>query len=477
MASENFRDSIATVNQQGGRIWVYPKKPKGRFYTKRIWLSGLFLIILFGLPFIHVGGDPIFIFDIINRNFILFGLHFGPQDFYLFGLAMVSLVIFVALFTVVFGRIFCGWVCPQTIFMEMVFRRIEYWIEGDANKQRKLAAAPWTSEKAIKKISKHIIFGVIAIFVANTFLAYIIGIKQVVAIITEPVSLHMGGFFSMLAFSGLFYFIFTWFREQVCVAVCPYGRLQGVLLAKESIVVIYDWIRGEPRGKMKKRKNIRSFYEGTTDDFIPVEEKIGDCIDCNLCVQVCPTGIDIRHGTQLECVNCTACIDACDEVMDKIDRPRGLIRFDAHSSIENQTKGIINSRAVFYSVILVALIVLQATLFITRSDIQAVILRTPGTMYNRVDESHISNLYNFQLINKSKRDIPIEIRLENIEGEIKLIGQPTMTIAQLSQADGALFIILNVDEIEGRKTTVELGIYSGDERIDFVKTSFFGPNK
>ncbi|MDX1665700.1 MAG: 4Fe-4S binding protein, partial [Saprospiraceae bacterium] len=228
--NEQFRDHLATVDESGKRVWIYPKKPEGRYYRARTWVSWVLLAILFGLPFVKVGGDPLFLFNILERRFILFGIVFTPQDFHLFVLAMLTFVIFVVLFTVVFGRLFCGWVCPQTIFMEMVFRKIEYWIEGDANAQRRLNQASWNMDKIKKKAAKHLLFFAMAILVANTFLAYIIGADQVIQIATEPVRQHTGGFIAMLIFSGVFYFVFSWMREQVCIAVCPYGRLQGVML-------------------------------------------------------------------------------------------------------------------------------------------------------------------------------------------------------------------------------------------------------
>src|SRR3972149_11040825 len=320
---ESFRDYIATVTKEGKRKWIYPKKPSGRFYNARTVVSLFLILFLVSTPFIKVNGHLFLLFDFLNRNFILFTIPFGPHDFHLFALAIIALAVFVILFTVIFGRVFCGWACPQTIFMEMVFRKIEYWIEGDFKDQTKLNQAPWTSNKIFKKTIKHAIFFPIAFFMSNIFLSYVIGMDELIKIITAPPSKHIAGFISMLAFSGIFYWIFSYFREQVCTLVCPYGRLQGVLLDQDSIVIAYDNFRGEPRGKLKKNE---------------AKSKLGDCIDCNLCVDVCPTGIDIRNGIQLECVNCTACIDACDVVMDKINRPRGLIRYDSLRGIEKKEK-------------------------------------------------------------------------------------------------------------------------------------------
>ena len=469
--TEEFRDHIATVDEKGGRIWIYPKKPSGKYYDRRTWVSWILLAVLFGLPFIKVDGDPLFLFNVIERKFIIFGIVFTPQDLHLFALAMITLMLFIVLFTVVFGRLFCGWVCPQTIFMEMVFRKIEYWIEGDANQQRKLNKAPWTPEKTFKKVSKHIIFFVIAVLIANTFLSYIIGVDELKKIVTEPVSLHMGGFTAMLIFSALFYGVFAFMREQVCIAVCPYGRLQGVLLVKNSIVVLYDWMRGEPRGKIRKKKKLP---EG-----IPVtnEPALGDCIDCKLCVKVCPTGIDIRNGTQLECVNCTACMDACDEVMIKVGRDPGLIRYDSYSNVEKGNAKIMTPRVWGYVGVLAALIIFQAFLFGTRSDVETTLLRTPGMLYQEVDDTYISNLYNYQIANKTSDSIHnIEFRLVDEGGRIRVVGE-VPTVGKLEHVKGSLFIDMDRNILKARKTELKLEVYSGDIKIDDLRTNFLGPVK
>ncbi len=464
--TEEFRDRIATVDQDGKRTWIYPKKPQGRFYKWRTWVTWGLLAVLFGLPFIKVNGEPLVLLNILERNFILFGIHFTPQDFHLFVFAMLTLIVFIALFTVVFGRLFCGWVCPQTIFMEMVFRKIEYWIEGDANAQRRLDKQPWNAEKIRKKTLKQGIFILISIAIAHTFLAYIIGIDQVWAIVREPISQNVGGFVAMVAFTGAFYFVFARLREQVCTTICPYGRLQSVLLDKNSIVVAYDFERGEPRGKIRKQKAANPVDQ--------IQQQLGDCIDCKLCVQVCPTGIDIRNGTQLECVNCTACIDACDEVMEKIDRPLGLIRYDSYNGIVEKRNKIFTTRVIAYTVVLVALLVTNFFLLYSRSDVEAVILRTPGMLYQKVDEEHLSNLYNYEFINKTSKDMILEIVPETPEAKIKLVGEMP-TVEKNGMTTGAFFIEMPSDALDGRKNTIRLGIYSEGELIETVKTSFLGP--
>ncbi len=458
---EEFRDTIGTVDKEGNRIWVYPKKPSGSFHNARIIVTIILLSLLFIGPFLSWNGNPMFLFNVFERKFILFGVPFWPQDFHILGIGMIALFVFIILFTVVFGRIWCGWACPQTLFMEMVFRKIEYWIEGDANKQRRLDKMPWNKDKIIKRATKHGIFIAISVLIAHTLMAYLIGIDQVKEIVTQSPTEHMTGFLGLIAFTGVFYWVFSYFREQACIAVCPYGRLQGVLLDKESIVVAYDWLRGEPRGKLKKSA--------------PTEEK-GDCIDCKLCVHACPTGIDIRNGTQLECVNCTACIDACDDVMTKIDKPKGLIRYASYNGIKEQIKTRFTPRMAAYSVVLAALLGLFSFLLATRTDVEATIMRVPGMLYQEQENNRISNLYNIQFINKTFDDVHLDLRLKDQEdGTIKRVGEQAVVVPATGNMESVYFIELPKEVITGVTTKLVIELYKDDQLIDEIKTNFLGP--
>ena len=241
--TESFRDRISTVDDKGKRNWIYAYKPKGKFYNIRTILSYIYFIVFFGLPFIHIDGRPLFLFNIPEGRFIIFSKVFWPQDFFIFGLTMITFIFFIILFTAAFGRLFCGWACPQTNFMEMMFRRVEYWVLGDAPAQRQLSKAPWTGKKIYKVTLKHVLFFLLSFIIANFFLAYVIGIKELHKIITEPVTEHVVGFTSLLVFSGIFYAVYAFFREQACTVVCPYGILQSVLLDKNSMIVAYDYKR------------------------------------------------------------------------------------------------------------------------------------------------------------------------------------------------------------------------------------------
>ncbi len=461
--TDSFRNQLGNTGEEGKRKWIYPKIIKGKFYRYRSILSYFLLAALFLTPFIHINGRPFMLFNILERKFILFGVPFWPQDFILFGLAMLTIIVSVVLFTAVYGRIFCGWICPQTIFLEMVFRKIENWIEGNANKQKKLAAMPWNKEKIIKKGAKHSIFFFISFLISNTFLAYIIGRDALFEIITANPLDHIGGLAAILSFSIVFYFVFSKMRELVCIWACPYGRLQGVLLDRDSIVVAYDDMRGEPRGKIRKK------------DSTPK----GDCIDCGLCVDVCPTGIDIRNGTQLECVNCTACIDACDDVMVKVKRPKGLIRYASLEGIKSGKSFHYNLRMKAYTGLLVLLMGIFVFLLATRDTIEAKVFRTPGQMYQQ-NTSTVTNLYNFELVNKTYDNIPVKLNIENLEGaRIIMIGTKgnNITVDKEDIYKGTFFIEMPKEKIKENQQTFYIDIMVNGERIDRIKSSFLGPVK
>ncbi|MBB1284990.1 cytochrome c oxidase accessory protein CcoG [Flavisolibacter sp. BT320] len=456
---QSFRDSIATVNAQGKRNFLFPKKPKGKLYNLRTMATVIYLAVFFTLPFLKVNGEPLFLFHVIERKFIFFGQIFWPQDFFIFAIGLLTFIVFICVFTVVFGRAFCGWACPQTIFMEMIFRKIEYWLDGDAQAQRRLKEMPWNAYKIRKRAVKITVFYAISFLIANFFLSYIIGMDQLKVMVKNGIFEHYVTFMSLIGFSTVFFFVFYWFREQVCLVVCPYGRLQGVLLDKKSMVVAYDYGRGEPRGKLKQAK---------------LDLSQGDCIDCFACVRVCPTGIDIRNGTQLECVNCTACIDACDDIMTKINKPLGLIRIDSEENIATGKKNKFNWRVAAYSIVLVLLLGFLGFLVASRTDVDATVLRTPGQIYQALPDGRISNLYSIKLANKTRKDIPLTLKLEDLDGEVEVIGNK-LTVAKESYFQSPFFIKLKPEQLDRRKTKIRIGVYQDHKRIEVAETTFMGP--
>jgi cytochrome c oxidase accessory protein FixG len=461
-AGESYRDSISLVDKGGDRNWVYPKKPKGPLYNGRTWFSILLMVVLFAGPLLKYNGHPLVLLNVLDRKFIILGLPFWPQDLPLFALLMMTFVMFIIVFTVVFGRIWCGWACPQTIFMEMLFRKIEYWIEGDFKSQQKLDDSPWDIIKIVKKGSKHLLFFALSVLIANTFLSYLIGFDEVKKLVVEGPVLHIGKFVSLLIFSGVFYAVFAKFREIICIVVCPYGRLQGLMLDKNSIVVAYDYVRGEPRGFLKKG----------------VEQHIGDCVDCKRCVQVCPTGIDIRNGTQLECINCTACIDECNDVMPKVNKPKGLIRYASQEEITKGSVKRLTTRSVAYMVILTILSGVLTFLLVTRKDVESTVLRTPGMLHQQQANGSISNMYNFEVVNKTFNTQHIEVKVVSPQTAVlKMVDREASTfeLGEDQLIKGSFFVMVPAADITQNNTEAIIEIYSNGKLMKSIQTNFVAP--
>ena len=453
-------NTISTVEKSGKRKWQYALQPKGKLYNIRTILSVFYLIVFFGLPFIEYKGSPLFLFDLPHSTFIIFGKIFVPTDFLVLGVAMLVALLFIIVFTLIFGRVFCGWACPQTIFLEMVFRRIEYWIEGPANKQKINDHKKWTTGLIVRKVIKHIIFFAISFLIANTFLAYIIGKDELFKIIREPVSQHLGGFLALLFFTIAFYAVFAFVREIVCTVICPYGRLQGVLLDKNSIVVAYDYLRGEPRSKKRKEKDPNLVA--------------GDCIDCEMCVNVCPTGIDIRNGTQLECVNCTACIDACNMMMKAVNRPPDLIKFASENNIANGEKTRVTSRIKGYSAALILLVGFLVVLLATRSLFETKVLRVPGQVLQENADGTVSNLYRVKITSKSRQPEPYRLELNDPNAKIVYVGKHIDTLLPGVNTEETFFIKVPADKIKKRKEVFEMKVMRGKDEIQNKDVIFIG---
>ena len=462
--AETFRDSVATIEQSGTRKWVYPKKPKGKFTNYRDLVTLFLLAIFFILPFIKLNGNPFLKINIIDREFFIIGQPFYPQDFFILALGAITSVVFIILFTVVFGRIFCGWICPQTIFMEGVFRKIEYWIEGDRNKQIKLANQPWTGEKIWKKTLKWSIYVIISLIITHWMFMYIVGYQDVLKIMQEGPVVYPTNFIVMIIFTGLFYFVFAWFREQVCTLVCPYGRLQGVLIDKETINVFYDFNRGENRAKWRKGEDRKAAGKG-------------DCIDCNQCVVVCPTGIDIRNGQQLECINCTMCIDACDEVMVKTGLPKGLIRYATQDEIEKEEKFKFTTRMKAYSVVLLALLGFLGYLLNNRGTLEAKFIKPAGSTYY-IKDGKINNTYNYTFLNKSNKDHTVTIKvIKPAKGEVIFSGENVILLKRDNLLKGTVNISFPEADISQPRQNITIGVYENGKLLDTFDTYFEGPFK
>lgn len=459
LKAENYRDRVSTVTEQGKRKWVFATKPEGKYYSLREIVAWVYLAIFVIVPFIRINDMPFILFNVVEAKIILFSKVFWPQDFFIFAVAMITFIIFIVLFTIVFGRVFCGWVCPQTVFMEFVFRRIEWLIEGNANQQIKLHEQKWNSEKVRKRILKYIVFFILSFVIANFFLMYIIGYEALFKIIQEPISEHLILLGGLLFFTFLFFSVFAFVREIVCTTVCPYGRLQGVMYDKDTLQISYDYNRGEPRGKLRKEDT----------------ETHGDCIDCKKCVHVCPTGIDIRDGLQLECVGCTACIDVCDDVMQKINKPKGLIRYASLNELASGLKFNFNARMKAYTALLVVLFVFMGYLIFSMKHIDTYISRARGQLFQELPDNRLSNLYEAKIINKTNKPQVVELKVEELDGTVKLIGKNTITLKEESVNPVTFFVELPKKEIAKRSTNIKIGIYQNGQKIQTVKTKFLGP--
>ncbi len=458
----SYRDRISTVTIEGKRNYLHPKIPKGKFINWRNIVGLILLALLFVLPLIKVNGDPFILLDVMHRKFVLFGVIFWPQDTFVMLLLMLSFILFVILFTVTYGRIWCGWLCPQTIFLEIVFRRIEKWIEGSPAKQRKLDNMPWNGEKILKRLSKWVIFYFLSFSFVNAILWYFMSFDRWYEYMID-LGNHASWIMLILVFTTIFFAIYTWFREQICIIACPYGRMQGVLIDTSTIVISYDYLRGEPRGHQKK---------GSTRE----TTGLGDCVDCHACVDVCPTGIDIRNGTQLECVNCSACIDACDNIMDNVGKPKGLIRYASEKEIRTGKKVGFSPRIIAYSIVLIGILTFAIVTLVTRDDVEAVILRTPGVIYQKAGPDSLINLYNINVVNKTRQEKHIVVKLLNHKGRVTMIGGK-ITVEPEKRTQAVLFVKVANSDLESEKIKMKLGVYLDGEEIDQVETKFFSPKK
>ncbi len=422
---------------------------------------------MFTGPFIRINGNPLLLINVVERRFSILGQIFWPQDTVIFAVAMLVFLTAIIIFTTAFGRLWCGWTCPQTVMMEMVFRKIEYFIEGDAHEQRTLDAAPWTRKKIAKKLIKHAVFFGLSFIIGNTLLSYLIGSADLFRIITDNPLNHLVGLTFMVLFTLLFYAIFARFREQACTFICPYGRLQSTMLDENTLVVAYDFKRGEKRGPLRRAQAAGERHAAG----------FGDCINCRQCVAVCPTGIDIRNGTQMECVNCAACIDACDAVMDKIGRPRGLIRYASLNRIQSGGPHRFTARMTVYLAVLAALVAIFLILVFTRSDVETILLRAPGSLFQKTADGKIENLYLLKMINKTAQDIAVELKLEDIPGALRVMGAGNLVVPAAQLAHTSVLIELDSATLRGANTKLKIGVYSksSGRLLGTINTVFVGP--
>jgi cytochrome c oxidase accessory protein FixG len=446
----------AALPSDGRRHAIQPADTQGRFHTIRN-LGFAFLIVFWAaLPWVGIAGHPAVFLDVDTREFFLFGATFNAQDTWLLFFLLTGVGFGLVYATALAGRVWCGYACPQTVFLEGVYRRIQRVVEGPRDKRLRRNAGPWNADKAARKIASHTLYVLVSLLVAHVFLSYFVSLPKTFAMVRQSPAAHPEAFGWVVAMTGLFYLNFAFFREQLCVVLCPYGRLQSALLDEHSLVIGYDTRRGEPRGK----KGV---------------EGAGDCVDCKRCVVVCPTGIDIRNGTQMECIACTACIDACDEIMDKLERPRGLVRYDSQQGLAGKPRKLVRGRMVLYSVLLVvgAVVALLATR--KRQDFEVGLLRLPGEPYT-VEAGEVRNALQLHLVNKRADRTAYRVEVEAAPGMSAVIPMPTVSLAGLDGTRVPLFLSVSRDTFHGAFPVRARVLRVDDPRdVATVTGTFLGP--
>jgi cytochrome c oxidase accessory protein FixG len=404
-----LREASSSLAHDGHRNFVHPADVAGRLTTRRHVIFAVLIAVYVALPFVRIGGKPAVFLDVLHRRFHLFGQSFNATDFWLVFFLLSGIGFSLIVLTTLFGRVWCGYACPQTVFLEGVFRRIERVIEGPRNERMKRNKAPVTAGKLARKTLKHAVFAALCVLLGHVFLSYFVSLPSLASMVQESPAAHPEAFSWVLAFSLITYFDFAWFREQLCLIVCPYGRLQSALTDRDTVVIGYDAKRGEPRGR----------------------DGAGDCVDCNRCVVVCPTGIDIRNGLQIDCIGCAACVDACDEVMRKVERPEGLVRYDSERGFSGAARKTARPRVFLYGALGLVGLLVASLAIAARTPLEAHLLRSGGSGFLVLGDE-ILNPMRLQIVNKSGEPMRVDIRAP---GERGLRIEPSRTTITLREGE------------------------------------------
>jgi cytochrome c oxidase accessory protein FixG len=423
--------SVTTIAEDGSRRFLHPADVSGRFTFWKKLAALLLLAVYILLPWIPVNGYPAVFLDVAARHFHFFGLTLAMHDLWLGFFIITGLAFSLFYITSFFGRIWCGWTCPYTVFLEHVYRRVERWIEGDATARRQLEDAPWTAGKIFKRVLKHGIFLILSALIAHIFLSYFVSLKQLYVWMQGPPSQHVFAFGAVLFITGGLYFAFSWFREQFCIILCPYGRLQSTLIDDNTVVIGYDKIRGEPRGKV-------------------TDLNAGDCINCSRCVQVCPTGIDIRNGLQLECIGCAACVDACDDIMKKVGRPKGLVRYDSLNGLEGKKTRYFRPRTIFYSVLMLLGVVAFSFALSTLKPVRLSAARLSGAPYF-VNDGTVRNQFQLRIMNNRNETTHYTLGLVSDAAHPMRLdgGEVDLELPALAEIEKTVVLSLPHDDYKG----------------------------
>ncbi len=446
---------LSTLNRDGSRRWIRPKLSRGPFYRRRFAAAWMLIAVFTLIPILRLGGKPLMLLDIPQREFTFFGATFLPTDTFLLMLLLFSIFIGIFLVTAVLGRVWCGWACPQTVYMEFLYRPLEHLIEGGRSRQLELDA----HGPDARRILKYVVFFAVSAFLANTFLAYFVSWDRLLVWITSPPNAHPVAFAVMLGTTLLMFFDFAWFREQTCIVACPYGRFQSVLLDQHSLIVGYDAARGEPRAKWRKRE----------------ERTVGDCIDCHLCVSTCPTGIDIREGLQMECIHCTQCIDACDEVMDRIGLDRGLVRYTSQAGLESGTRAFLRPRLIVYSAILLIMFGAFTVSLAGKRTADVTLLRGLGAPFTVLPTGEVSNQIRIKIANRALDERSYLIELDAAEGLTLIAPENPLTVAAGETEMTAAFITAPPSVFTAGEFAITLRIRDGVDFATEIPYRLLGP--
>ncbi|HRQ73548.1 MAG TPA: cytochrome c oxidase accessory protein CcoG [Phycisphaerales bacterium] len=459
---------LSTLNADGSRRWLKPKPSRGRFWRKRRAVAWLLIGLFALLPYLKINGRPVILLDVARREFSLFGGLFYPTDTLLLALFVVGVFLTIFLLTALFGRVWCGWACPQTVYMEFVYRPIERLFGGEPGRTRKRGA--WRTP------ARYAAYLLVSMFLAHTFLAYFVGVEELARWVRRSPAEHPASFLIMASVTALMMFDFCFFREQTCIVACPYGRFQSVLLDRRSLIVAYDPKRGEPRGRAK-RPTTSVPLPVVAENGTPAERTTGDCVDCFKCVATCPTGIDIRDGLQMECIHCTQCIDACDEVMERLGRPRGLIRYGSQAGIEGERARRLRPRVVIYPVLLAAVI---TGIFVALSRIEAAdvtILRGPGLPFNVLPSGEVSNQAIVRVRNRTRAEVGYEVAVPGVDGARVIAVESPLRVAAGALRSEAVSIVLPADAAAQRRSDITLRVNGTDGFTTETMFRFFGPGR
>lgn len=450
-------DTVTTINEDGSRYFLHPADVRGNFTRWRRMVGGILLAIYVLLPWIPINGHPAVFFDLLNRRFHLFGMTFVTEDLWIAFFLLTGLGFGLFYVTALAGRLWCGWTCPYTVFLEHVYRRIERWIEGDAPTRRKLDQSPWTNEKIFKRSLKQVLFVLVSAIIAHLFLAYFVSLPRLYDYMQQSPLTHAKAFGVVVFLTSALYGSFAWFREQFCIILCPYGRIQSALTDDNTMVIGYDEKRGEPRGKAS-------------------DSSAGDCINCSRCVQVCPTGIDIRNGLQLECIGCAACVDACDEIMDKVDRPRGLVRYDSFNGLQGGKTQVIRPRIALYTGFLLLGVVVM-TLFIRGlRTADAEVQRLAGQSFY-FSEQGVRNQYELRLVTKRNEETTFVARVVDPPDGLQVSGlEEPIVVPPQGELTRPFFALIPGKDYTGRfLLKLELDVEPGDFTVE-TEITFLGPS-